>query len=198
MEKFGRIDTLVANAGYGMLCPVAQTPLGDIERIMRTNILGTSECIRHAVPHMRAQAARDGHRGQIVIVSSAAARRGLPFYGWYAATKAAQFSLAESLRVELAHDGIAVTSVHPMGTQTEFFDAAERASAFRNAPRKARERRQDVAAVVRAMIRAIERPRREVWPAPFSRALLSLAVIFPALGDRVMRRAYREIADHNR
>ena len=44
------------------------------------------------------------------------ARRGLPFFGPYAATKAAQLSLAEALRVELKPDRIAVTSVHPVGT----------------------------------------------------------------------------------
>src|SRR5688500_17532863 len=163
VERFGRIDTLVANAGYGMLCPVAETPLQDVEKILRTNILGTTECVRHAVARMRTQTPRDSCRGQVVIVSSAAARRGLPFYGWYAATKAAQLSLAESLRVELAPDGIAVTSVHPMGTQTDFFNAAERVSQFRNPPQKVRERRQDVASVVRHIIAAVERPRREVW-----------------------------------
>ena len=196
--RFGRIDTLVANAGYGMLCPVAQTPLEDIEKILRTNILGTTECIRHVVAQLRCQEVRDGRRGQIVIVSSAAARRGLPFYGWYAATKAAQLSLAEALRIELASDEIAVTTVHPMGTQTDFFDAAERNSQFKVPPALPGERRQDVESVVTAMVKAIQSPRREVWPARWSRALLNLAVLFPALGDRVMRKAHRQIMRHNR
>ena len=53
-----------------------------------------------------------------MIVSSAVARRGLPFFGAYSATKAAQLSLAEAMRVEARPRQIAVTSVHPIGTDT--------------------------------------------------------------------------------
>ena len=110
--RLGRIDTLVCNAGYGYVCSVAEMSSEQMRAIFATNVFGTTDCIRAAVPIMREQEELDGYRGQIVIVSSAAARRGLPMFGAYAATKAAQLSLAESLRVELRAQRIAVTSVH--------------------------------------------------------------------------------------
>jgi NAD(P)-dependent dehydrogenase (short-subunit alcohol dehydrogenase family) len=115
LTRFGRIDTLVCNAGYGIARGVADSTHEDVARMFATNVYGTLDPIRAAVPIMRKQEPRDGYRGQIMIVSSAAARRGLPFFGIYSATKAAQLSIAEALRVELKPDQVAVTSVHPIG-----------------------------------------------------------------------------------
>jgi short-subunit dehydrogenase len=120
----GRIDTLVCNAGYGLAKSVADTTSVDLRKIFETNLFGTTDCLRAAIPIMLQQPEQDGWRGQIMIVSSAVARRGIPFFGAYSATKAAQLSIAESLRVELHPSRIAVTSVHPVGTETEFFETA--------------------------------------------------------------------------
>src|SRR5688572_28868394 len=162
-EHFGRIDTLVCNAGYGFVRSMADTTHEGMVKIFETNVFGTTDTIRAAIPIMRRQALRDGWRGQIMIVSSAAARRGLPFFGPYAATKAAQLSIAEALRVELKPDRIAVTSVHPVGTNTEFFDVAEKQSGMRR-PVADTKIRQTASTVARKMIRAMERPRAELWP----------------------------------
>jgi NAD(P)-dependent dehydrogenase (short-subunit alcohol dehydrogenase family) len=194
IERFGRLDTLVCNAGFGILRPVAEAPPEEIERQFRTNLLGTLDCIRPAVPVMAAQQPRDGWRGQIVIVSSAVARRGLPYFGVYSATKAAQLSCAEALRVELKPRRIAVTSVHPIGTDTEFTEACQREG--RSAARihaGTHEPRQSAAAVARTILRAIERPRAEVWPYAAARWAIGLGTLFPSLVDRVMeRRVVRE------
>src|SRR5688572_12362395 len=125
LEHFGRIDTLVANAGYGLYRPVHETDGDDVRAMFNTNVFGTTDLIHAATPAMLKQDHRDGLRGQIMIVSSSAARRGVPFIGVYAATKSAQLQLAEALRVELRDRGIAVTSVHPIMTKTEFGAAAE-------------------------------------------------------------------------
>src|SRR5439155_10127382 len=100
----------------------------EMRRLFATNVFGTTDVIRAAVPAMSKQDRRDGARGQIVIVSSAAGRRGVPYLGPYSATKAAQLSIAEALRVELRPDRIAVTSVHPIMTTTEFGKVAEASS----------------------------------------------------------------------
>lgn len=93
-RHLGSLDTLVCNAGYAIVRTVAETTADDWDAILRANLLGTTECIRVAMPVMRAQAARDGWRGQVMIVSSALARRGKPDAGAYSATKAAQLSVA--------------------------------------------------------------------------------------------------------
>jgi short-subunit dehydrogenase len=185
IEKFGRIDTLVCNAGYGFARPFDAMSEADIRRIFDTNLFGTIECCRAAVSAMKRQEPRDGYRGQLMIVSSACARRGLPFFSTYAATKAAQLSLAEGLRIELKPVGIAVTSVHPVLCETDFFSTANKLSGMDPAA-LAQGSKQTPAVVARAMARGIEKPRREVWPKPLSRLSLTIAVTLPGVVDKVM------------
>ena len=176
------LDTLVCNAGYGLAKPICATTEDDWLALMRTNVLGTTACIAAAVPVLRQRPLRQGWRGQVVIVSSALARRGRPDGGAYAATKAAQLSIAEALRVELAADQIAVTSVHPIATASEF---ATVAVGWKTG---AREPRQTAEHVAECIAKAIIRPRPEVWPHRLSRWGLSLATLWPSLLDGYFRR----------
>lgn len=187
VERFGRIDTLVCNAGYGILRPVAESTRDEILQMFATNVLGTTDCVHAAVPVMKGQEPRGGWRGQVMMVSSVVARRGLPFYGVYSATKAAQLSLAEAMRVELRADRIAVTSVHPIGTDTEFGDAARKAAGHNLAIKAIPgEHRQSAETVARKMIRAIEKPRAEVWPFGPTRFGVGIATMVPGFVDRLM------------
>jgi short-subunit dehydrogenase len=198
IARFGRIDTLVANAGYGLYRKTHEMDGEDVRRMFATNVFGTTDLIHAAVGHMIKQDFRAGDdvRGQIVIVSSAAARRGVPFLGPYSATKAAQLSIAEALRVELRPHRIAVTSVHPIMTKTEFGEIAEQTGDVR-LPRDRRVVSQTVDQVAAAMIRGIERPRPEVWPHRPSRWALSLATLAPRLADRLMKKYMREVERAN-
>ncbi|HWE01435.1 MAG TPA: SDR family NAD(P)-dependent oxidoreductase [Tepidisphaeraceae bacterium] len=186
LRRFGRIDTLVCNAGYGFQAPVAQTTDEQMLAVFQTNVIGTLACIRAATPHMLKQEMRDGWRGQIMIVSSAVARRSLPFFGAYSATKAAQLSLAEAMRVEVSPRQICVTSVHPGGTQSEFGDVSASLSGGKRPGRIAGEIQQTSQEVARAMLRAIERPRPEVWPIALYRWATGLGTLMPRLVDRMM------------
>jgi short-subunit dehydrogenase len=194
IERFGRIDTLVCNAGYGLLAPVAQTTPGQIQGIFQTNVFGTLDCIRPAIPHMLRQEPRDGWRGQVMIVSSALARRGLPYFGIYSATKAAQLSMAEAMRIELAQQHIAVTSVHPGGTETEFGDVSASLSSGQRPKQIAGEVRQSAETVAKKMVRAIKRPRPEVWPIRTYRWMLGIGTLLPGVVDRVMLGRREQIA----
>jgi len=184
------IDTLVCNAGYGLARTVADTTPADWDRILRTNLLGTTECIRAALPAMRRAPIRAGWRGQVMIVSSGLARRGKPDGGAYSATKAAQLSVAEALRVELADERIAVTSVHPITTTTEFIAAATAVgqrpwARYRGQPEQSAEQ------VASAMLRAIQQPRAEVWPHGGSRWALSFGTLWPEFVDRYLLKRRR-------
>jgi short-subunit dehydrogenase len=186
VERFGRIDTLVCNAGYGIARGIAESSRQDVTQMFATNVYGTLDPIRAAIPMMKKQEPRDGLRGQVVIVSSAAARRGLPYFGIYSATKAAQLSIAEALRGELKDDRIAVTSVHPIGTQTEFFTVAQDLGGMKMPPPGTGEVRQSAETVARKIVRAIERPPPELWPMRPARWGVSLATLTPGLVDRIM------------
>lgn len=181
-ERFGRIDTVVCNAGRGLAKGAVETSREEWDALLRDNLHGTVDCARAAVALMRAQEPRQRWRGQVVVVSSILGRRAAPFAGAYSATKAAQLSFAEALRVELAAERIAVTSVHPIGTRTEFFDVARAASGRAIVDRSERFR-QSPEHVARRIAAAIVRPRPEVWPSRPSRWLASLATFCPRLAD---------------
>ena len=196
-DRFGRLDTLVCNAGYGHVAPVAETDGDEMRRIFAVNVFGTTDCVAAAAPRMATQDGRDGWRGQVVIVSSAAARRGLPYFGAYSATKAAQLSLAEALRVELRPARIAVTSVHPVGTETDFFDTAEATSGRKIQVEGRQIVTQTAGQVADAMVKAIRRPTAEVWPFRPARLALSLGTLFPRLVDRGMGKYRDQIEREN-
>jgi short-subunit dehydrogenase len=185
----GRIDVLVCNAGRGESRPVLDMTPERIWEMYRVNVLGTTECIRAAVPRMLQQPLRGGYRGQVMVVSSAAARRGLPLSGVYAATKASQLSISEALRVELSGQGIAVTTVHPIGTRTEFFDVAAERGGRTQSVRTPEHFMQTPELVARRMAHAMERPTREVWTSLGARVLLAATGLFPAIGDWIMLQA---------
>ncbi len=134
MERFGRLDYLICNAGLWEGAAVDQMSEELWERVISVNLQGTWAVCRASVPHMKRQGG-----GQIVIVSSTAAQRGEAFYSNYAAAKGGQISFAKSLAAELASDGIRVNAVAPGWVLTEmtadvFEDEERRRSIERGIP----------------------------------------------------------------
>jgi len=115
IDRFGRVDALVANAGIGLYGGIMDHTDEALEAMLDTNVAGTVWPIRAVVPHLREQGA-----GDIVIVASVAGFRGGADEAVYAATKFAQVGLAGALDRELRGDGIRVSTIGPAGTSTEF------------------------------------------------------------------------------
>jgi 3-oxoacyl-[acyl-carrier protein] reductase len=115
VERFGRLDSLVANAGIGMYGGILDRTDDELATMLDTNIAGTVWPIRAAVPEML-----KAGKGDIVIVASVAGFRGGADEAVYAATKFAQVGLAGGLDRELREYGIRVTTIGPAGTSTEF------------------------------------------------------------------------------
>jgi short-subunit dehydrogenase len=182
-QRFGRLDVLVNNAGYGVHGSVEDTPAASFERLMRVNYLGTVYGCQAAVPFMRRQGS-----GVIINISSIVGHRALPYGSAYAASKAAQVSLSESLRVELRGTGVFVCCVHPVGTETEFREVVARES---GTPIQGIGPQQTAADVARAIVRCAKRPRPEVYPFRPSRAIVWLNALAPALVDRLAASAAR-------
>ena len=108
IEKYGRIDVLVNNAGIGMTGPVEEIPKTEIEKVMSTNFTGPVQVIQAVLPHMRA--AGDG---LIINITSIAGYMGLPFRGVYSSSKAALEVITEALRMETKGFGIRITNLAP-------------------------------------------------------------------------------------
>jgi NAD(P)-dependent dehydrogenase (short-subunit alcohol dehydrogenase family) len=114
-NRFGGIDVLVNNAGYGYRAAVEEGDEADVRRLFATNFFGPVALIKAALPGMRAR-----RSGAIVNISSIGARRTPEGSGYYSATKAALEGLSGSLRRELAPLGITVTVVEPGAFRTDF------------------------------------------------------------------------------
>jgi NAD(P)-dependent dehydrogenase (short-subunit alcohol dehydrogenase family) len=115
VERYGRIDVLVNNAGQGLHVPVEQIDLDDLRAVFELNVVGALAALQAVVPVMRA-----GGGGSIVNVSSGTTLFTPSGTGGYAATKAALNMLSAVARAELAADGIVVSTVYPFITATEF------------------------------------------------------------------------------
>jgi len=104
----GRLDAVVANAGWGLAGPVEQTPIEQAKRLVETNFWGAVRVVQAALPVMRHQGG-----GRVVLVSSLGGLIALPFEAFYSASKFAMEGYAEALAYEVAPFGIEVTLVEP-------------------------------------------------------------------------------------
>ena len=115
VERFGRLDILVVNAGVGAYGPFLELPPDQLEEMIDVNVKGALYAIRAALPDLLRSDAAD-----IVTVASEAGRRGLPFEATYCASKFAQVGLTRALDHELREHGIRCTNVCPGGVATGF------------------------------------------------------------------------------
>lgn len=115
LEKFGRIDVLVNNAGIGYFAAVEESEDEQIRRMFEINFFGLAKMIQEVLPVMRHQ--RSGH---ILNISSIGGLRSFPAVGFYNATKYAVDGLSEALAKETAPLGIKVTIIAPSGFRTDW------------------------------------------------------------------------------
>lgn len=115
LDRFGRIDVLVNNAGYGYQSSVEEGEDAEIRAQFETNVFGLFALIRQVLPAMRAQ--RSGH---IINITSVAGFMGFPSSGYYSASKHAVEGLSDSLAMEVKPLGIKVTCVEPGPFRTDW------------------------------------------------------------------------------
>ena len=107
-STFGPIDVLIANAGVGATVDGAELKGSTVAGVINVNVLGAANSVEAVVPEMVQRGS-----GQLVVISSLAAYRGLPKSAAYCASKAAVSAFFESLRLDLKPRGIDVTIIHP-------------------------------------------------------------------------------------
>jgi len=117
LKKFGRIDILLNNAGYGLLGAVEESSGSEVERLFATNVFGLLNVTRAVLPEMRRQ--RSGHVINISSIGGYASHEG---WGVYCATKFAVEGITEALALELAPLGVRATVVEPGFFRTDFLD----------------------------------------------------------------------------
>ena len=123
VEKEGRIDDLVNNAGMGIGGPLEFATEEEIRLQMDTNFMGLVHCVDAVLPHMRQQG-----DGKIIALSSIGGLMGLPFQGFYSASKFAIEGYCEALRLETKPFGITVTVIRPGDFSTGFTGSRKKAT----------------------------------------------------------------------
>jgi len=115
IDRFGKIDVLVNNAGIGYFGAIEESEEDEVRRMFEINFFGLANLTKEVLPHMRKQ--RSGH---IVNIASIGGLVGFPAVGFYNATKFAVDGFSESLARETEHLGIKVTIVAPSGFRTDW------------------------------------------------------------------------------
>ena len=151
VERMGRLDILVNNAGTDVTLPIDELREADWLRVIGTNLNGPFLLAKHAAPHMRRQGA-----GDIVNITSTAAKRAWPNASAYHASKWGLLGLSHALHAELRPHGIRVTAVVAGGMRTPFL--------LDRFPELDPESLQDPADVAQAILGVLLLPRTSVVP----------------------------------
>jgi NADP-dependent 3-hydroxy acid dehydrogenase YdfG len=115
VERHGRLDVVVANAGVGAYGRFLDLRLDHLDEMIDVNLKGTLYAVRAALPHLIASG-----EGDVVTLASEAGRRGLPLEAVYCASKFGQVGFTRALDHELREHGIRCTNVCPGGVATDF------------------------------------------------------------------------------
>jgi NAD(P)-dependent dehydrogenase (short-subunit alcohol dehydrogenase family) len=202
LERAGRIDLLVNNAGQSLFGPLAELPLARLDAVYRTDLRGPLAVAQAVVPAM----ARQGW-GRIANVGSLVGVVPTPWTGGYCAVKAGLHTLSEVLRVELAPFGIEVITVQPGAVRSEVANNApldlERysapeslycaaAAAIRSRSQASQQSPTEADAFARALADALTRVRapRVIRLGRGSAAIAVLAMLPSAVRDRLFTRAF--------
>ncbi|WP_419884293.1 SDR family oxidoreductase [Paenibacillus sp. B-A-8] len=114
-EKLGSIDVIISNAGYGLFGAAEELSDAEVDHIIATNLTGSIQLIRSALPHMRTQGG-----GRIIQISSYGGQVAFPGNSLYHATKFGIEGFCDSVAQEVAAYNIGITLVEPGGARTEF------------------------------------------------------------------------------
>lgn len=182
IQRFGKIDIVVNNAGVGCVSTVADLDPAVLQKVFALNVYAPVYLTQAVLPHMKYR-----REGQIVNIASVLAFLSLPGMGCYCATKFALRAFTETMRAELKPFGIHVMGVYPGRIKTPFLKNAYRSD--QPVPRLGGNRGGISAErCARAIVCGSQRDRRDVIVPVSMRALIETFHMFPKTVDRIMAR----------
>jgi short-subunit dehydrogenase len=185
LEKFGRVDVLVNNAGFAIYGSISDLTTEEIESQMKTNYFGMVYCIKNFLPKMLEQ--KSGH---IVNVASVAASFGLPGIASYCASKFAMLGFSEGLQHELKETGVGITVVSPIMVRTNFFDH----SSFEKMP-KYSPTSLSPETVAKTVLKAASSSRLEIIVPSIVRIAVWVKHTFPYLINPILSSSFKKQLD---
>ncbi|MFM9280032.1 SDR family NAD(P)-dependent oxidoreductase [Paenibacillus jiagnxiensis] len=179
-SRYGQIDILLNNAGYGKFERITEMDIPEFENMMDVNYMGAVRCIKAVLPGML-----EHRSGQIVNVASMAGKIGTAKSASYTATKHALLGLSNALRQELRGTGITVSTINPGPIDTPFFDLADPSGGYVGSIRWFMMKPERVA---KHIVLAMEKQKEEVNLPYLAAAGIRLYHLFPRLADRLTYR----------
>ncbi len=180
VDRFGRIDVWVNNAGVGLYGRFEDCPSASFRQVIETNLCGVVHGTRAALRYFRRQ-----HGGVLINVSSQVATGGIPYSSAYAATKFAVRMLDDCLRQELLDTpDIQVCTVLPASIDTPFFEHAANYSGYEVKPLGSVH---DPLEVARAIVKLAEKPEREVFIGKHGYVMGAAHAMAPDLYNKAVR-----------
>ena len=185
VKKYGRIDVLINNAGFGLNDSLAELDMAQCRQVFETNLFGAMECMQAVIPVMKGQGG-----GDIVNISSVSGHISTPYASVYAASKHGMQAVGRAVRMELKKHNINVLTVSPGYIATDFTRNMIRG---KSGQRVAGSQKYGAAprVVAQATLRGLVKQKREVVVPWFYRIVIKLYENFPGLVERAMRRAMR-------
>ena len=187
-REFGRIDTLINNAGFGMWVKFEdiQDP-AFFEGLVRVNYLGSVYCTFYALPHLKQT------RGRLVGMSSLAGKTGVPFRSGYAASKHALGGFFDSLRVEMMGRGVTITMAFPdfVATGIRAHNLGKDGKPLGVSPAH-EEKFMSAEKCARLILRGVARREREIIMTSRGNWIALGKLIAPVLVDRLARRVIEQ------
>ncbi|MCC6142839.1 MAG: SDR family NAD(P)-dependent oxidoreductase [Candidatus Hydrogenedentes bacterium] len=183
VAHFGRLDLVLANAGFGVTAPLDKLTTDDFRRQFDTNFFGLLETVYATLPHLKLS------RGRLGLVGSSMGRMGLPASGPYTSSKFAVVGLAESIDYDLRRAGISVTVINPGLVESEIRsldNAGEQTGKPDPAPSILVMSSEKAA---RQIVRALHRRQFELVVTKHARAILFLARHLPRTTRFLLRTA---------
>lgn len=180
LKRWGRLEILVNNAGYGLNGPMAKTPIEEVRALFNTNFFGACQMTLETLPVLQ-----KSKESMVVMVSSIAGKIGVPWMSYYCASKFAMNAFAEAIRPELLPYGVRALVVMPGPVPTSFRDNA-RFVGGAYLPYRAFARGFNADDVARVTCRAIEKNKRAVIVGWQNWAVVGLRRFLAPVADKLM------------
>jgi short-subunit dehydrogenase len=182
--KYGRIDTLINNAGFGMASRFdTLNDLTIFEQVIRVNFFGSVYCTHYALPYLK-----ETH-GRLVGISSLRGKFPSATADGYGASKHAMAEFFESLRIELSDSGVSVTIIYPEWVSTGITSRAVRANGRLTGEISIHEKdAMSVETCTRLIITAMDKRKREVIMTFLGKLGLWVQLIAPKISDHIIRK----------
>ena len=188
LDESGEVYAIFANAGHGLDQKIVDNNMEQFEELFKLNVFSAVELASLATKEMIKR--KSGH---IILNASCLSKFSVPHNSAYCGSKAAIEAIAKSMRIELKKDNVFVSTVHPIGTKTEFFKESSARSGTEysdfenNSPSWLMQPPERVA---KGVVKCLQKPKPEVWTSGPIRLISTLFSAFPRVAARIISIKY--------